>query len=84
MNRLVIDRSDTVGIVIDSNGEPTPKPQNWMVLVDDNFNSIPFIKEYLDIGFERIEFKPIKFSHGNIVAYRADGFKWVIGYWKQI
>lgn len=84
MNRLVIDRSDTVGILLDLDGNPVPKPQNWMELLNDDLNSIPFIKECIDDGFNRIEFKPIRNETGMIIAHKPCGFKWVIGFWKEL
>jgi hypothetical protein len=51
MNRLVIDRRDTCGIT-------SMNLQNWLEIIDDNLNTIPFIKLHLDRGDE-IKFSPI-------------------------
>ena len=84
MNRLVLDRRDTCGIILYEDGSVGSKPQNWLELLNDDLESIQFIKECLDDGFDRIEFKPFKIETGTIVAHKPDGFKWVIGFWKEL
>lgn len=84
MNRLVLDRRDTCGILLDSNGDLILKPLNWMKLIDDDLNSIPFIKECLDDGCHIIEFEPLEIETGTIVARKPNGFFFVIGFWKEL
>jgi hypothetical protein len=81
MKRLIICRSDTVGILLDTNGCPSPKPQNWYELSDDEFETVEFMKELIDANYTRFVFSPIKFETGTITAYH-NNVKSVIGYWK--
>lgn len=85
MKIQVIDRSDTVGIILDENNRPYPKPENWIVCNSTDIENIPFVREWLtEGGYSHVQLKESRTEWNLIVAYKEGGFKSVIGYWKNI